>query len=328
MRIPFVWAMQLTKSVVTAEDGVPSVAGRQEREIMKIRLNLISKVFCLCAATAACAQGPCTLQSLTGTYAFYEKGSSSILAGSSATYPYHWGGAVAPFLAIGEVTFSSDGIGRGFYWIRIGSFNSGSEPTPVEVTATELTSDCTGRWEFGFNLLGTVYTIEERFVISDNGRQFRSIPTNTGVPTMAWVGEGHRISKPNDMLANCGSHTLNGSYLITGENLVKMGAASPILSDAVLLRLDFSSGGEVAGTLYEKMGPTGDIQLPVWGTFSIEPDCSFTSSLNAVVQGNPTTIRMRGILFDEGKEIYALNVNDRAVGTQYSFAQGQRIGPE
>ena len=294
---------------------------------MNSRLRMIYASLCMCVGAMACAQAPCTLQSLTGTYAFYDKGSSSILTPDSQPYPYHWAGAVAPFVALGVVTFNTSGFGEGFYWIRIGSFNSGSEPTPIELTATEVNPDCTGKWQFEFNLLGTPYTIEERFLLLDNGRQYRSIPTMTGVPTMAWIGEGHRISKPNEMLANCGSHTANGSYLLTADNLVRMGA-NPILSDTALLRLHFSAGGEAEGTLYEKMGPTGNIELPVWGTISINPDCSFTSTLNAVVQGKETSIPMRGIFFDEGKQLYATNVNDRVVGTQYSFAQGQRMGPE
>ena len=294
---------------------------------MKPRLVVAGALVCIFSAAAVRAEGPCSMQSISGTYALSEKGSSSILDPNSQPYPYHWAGAVAPFVALGEVTFGNNGVGEGFYWIRIGSFNSGPEPTPVEVTITEINEDCSGKWQFEFNLLGTQYTIVERFVLFGNGREFRSIPIQTGVPTMAWIGEGHRVSKPGELLGSCGSHTAQGSYLLAAENLVRLGP-NPIFADAVLLRLSISNTGNVEGTLYEKLGPTGNIQLPVWGTITVSSDCSFTSALNAVVQGNPTTIPMRGVFFNEGKELYALNVNSRTVGTQYSFGYGQRIGPE
>lgn len=291
------------------------------------RIVFVGILICLCSAAALRADSPCNLQTFTGTYALYEKGSSSILDPNSQPHPYHWAGAVAPFLALGEVTMGPNGIGEGFYWIRIGSFNSGPDPVPLELTITEINEDCTGKWQFVFDLLGTPYTIVERFVVSDNGREVHSIPTATGVPTMAWIGEAHRMSKPGELLGNCGSHTAKGKYLMAADNLVRLGP-NPILSDAVLLLLDIANSGDVTGTLYEKLGPTGNIQLPVWGTLTVSEDCSFTSSLNAVVQGNPTTIPLRGVFFDEGKEFYGLNVNARTVGTQYSFGHGKRIGPE
>lgn len=291
------------------------------------RFVVIGTLLWICTAAAIRAEGPCSLQSATGTYVLYEKGSSSVLDPNSQPYPYHWAGAVAPFIALTEVTVGPDGIGEGFYWIRIGSFNSGAEPTPFQMTITEMNEDCTGKWQFEFNLLGTAYTIVERFVLFDNGREIRSIPITTGVPTMAWISEGHRISKPGELLGNCGPQTAKGTYLMTAENLVRLGP-NPILSDAVLLHLDISNSGDVTGTLYEKLGPTGNIQLPVWGTMTVSPNCSFTSNLNAVVQGIPSVIPLRGIFFNQGKELYGLNVNARTVGTQYSFGHGERIGPE
>lgn len=293
---------------------------------MSSLLKFAVTLLCTCAVAGAFAQGPCTLQTIAGTYAFYEKGSSAILDPNSQPYPYHWAGAIAPFISLGEVTISPNGTGEGFYWIRIGSFNSGADATPFQVAVTELNEDCTGKWQFDFTLMGTTYTIEERFVLFDNGRQLRSVPTITGIPTMAWIGEGHRISKPGESLANCGPHTARGTYVLSTENLVRMGT-NPIFADAALLKLNFLNGGNVTGTLYEKLGIKGDIQLPVWGTISVNPDCSFDSALNVVVQGVPSVIPMRGVFMDEGKKLYGLNVNSRAVGTQYSFGQGERIGP-
>jgi hypothetical protein len=173
-------------------------------------------------------------------------------------------------------------------------------------------------------LLGTPYTIEERFVLFDNGRQFRSIPTVTGVPAMAWVGEGHRISKPDEPLDTCGPQTAHGSYVLAAENLVKFGL-NPIFADAILLRFSVSMNGDFDGVMYEKLGPTGNIEVPASGTTTVNPDCTFSMKLDLVIQGKTVTAPVRGVFFDQGKMFYGLNMNSSG-GTQYSVGQGQRIG--
>ena len=297
---------------------------------MNRRLKIVIVLICMCLAIPAIyAQAPCTLQTLAGTYALSEKGSSAILDPSSAPYPFHWAGALAPFVAIGEITYGDNGIGNGFFWIRLGSFNGGLEPIPVEGTITELNQDCTGKWQFPITLLGTTYTIEERFIAFDNGREIRSIPiVSGGAPTNTWIGAAHRISKPGESINTCGPQTANGSYLIAVENLVRFGPTNPIFSDALLLRLDISMNGDYTGKLYEKMGPTGNIVLPVSGRMDVNPDCSYATDLmidfgNGVIAASPT----RGVFFDHGKKLVGLNMNDRPVGTQFSYAEGERIGP-
>jgi hypothetical protein len=296
-----------------------------------IALMVVGLVCLGLAMPAAQAQGPCSLQTFTGTYAIYENGSSAVLDPNSHPYPYHWAGAIAPFVTVGEVTMGDGGVGEGFYWIRTGSLNGGADPIPVEVTITELNEDCTGKFSYLVNLGGDPEptAIVERFILFDNGREFRSVPASisqNGITTLAWLGEGHRISKPGEPLYTCGPQSANGSYLISAENLVRF-PTTPILSDAVLLRLNVSMNGEVTGMLYEKFGPTGNIQLPVWGTFSVDSDCSFASTLNTIIQGAPATIPIRGVFFEQGKKLYGLNVNANPVGTQFSSGVGQRIGP-
>ncbi|MDT8067128.1 MAG: hypothetical protein ROO76_03075 [Terriglobia bacterium] len=299
---------------------------------MKTRITIVVVAFLLMTlgltGPAAQAQGPCNLKSLTGTYAIAEKGSSAILDPNSEPYPLHWAGALSPFVAIGEVTFDGNGIGKGFYWIRIGSFSSGPDPVPVEVTVTELNADCTGKLQFPFNLFGSTYTVEERFISFDNGRESRSIPTETGVPTLTYVGETHRIGKPGDPPNSCGQQTAQGSYLWTVENLVRFDTPYPIFSDALLIRMNVSMTGEFTGTLYEKLGPTGNIELPVWGTTTVNPDCSFVSILNIDFPnlGITATAPVRGVLYDEGKKAFGLNMNSGPIGTQYSFGEAVRIG--
>jgi hypothetical protein len=302
--------------------------GEDVEEIMNRIFNITLMLVCLCAAvTVAQAQGPCSLQTFTGTYAFYERGSSAIFDPTSQPYPFHWAGAFAPFVTVGEVTMGSEGIGDGFYWIREGSLNGGLDPIPVHVTVTEMNKDCTGK----FSYLAGNTTIVERIIVFDNGREFRTIPASisqNGDTTLAWVGEGHRISKPGEPLNTCGPQTAKGAWLWAVENLVRFDTPVPILSDAVLLRFDISMTGDYTGTLYEKLGPHGDIVLPVRGTMTVNPDCSFATGLIIDFGGGVTaTAPVRGVFFDEGKKAFGLNMNTDTTGTQYSVGTGVRIGP-
>jgi len=156
---------------------------------MNFPVKLITSFLCLCLAVpAAYAHKACSLQTLVGTYAIYEKGASSILdPANAAAFPFLTG-ATAPFVNITELTFSPDGVGEGFFWIRIGALSSGLQPIPVQGTVTEMNPNCTGKLQYAVNLpnLGTA-TIEERFLLFDEGREFRSVPTSIqgGIETLA-----------------------------------------------------------------------------------------------------------------------------------------------
>jgi len=100
---------------------------------MSRTLKFIVLLFCSCVAVPAVyAQKECTLQTLTGTYAVYEKGASSFLnlTPPPSQFPY-FSGVTAPFVNLGELTFSPDGVGTGFYWIKIGALNSDFAPFPI-----------------------------------------------------------------------------------------------------------------------------------------------------------------------------------------------------
>ena len=97
------------------------------------------------AVPSAQASEKCSLETMAGTYAFYEKGSSLFvnLSGKPPPPPF-WAAGIVPFLTVGEVTFNPQGVGEGFYWIIAGSLSGGSEPTYVPVTIFEMNPDCTG----------------------------------------------------------------------------------------------------------------------------------------------------------------------------------------
>lgn len=288
-------------------------------------LKLAALLLCLCVAVpAAYAQGICTLQTMTGSYAFYDKGSSLIVDPSQQPFPLHWAAAMAPFVAVGEVTFTPKGVGNGFYWISIGALSGGLNPIPVQVTITEMNPDCSGKYQYSITLPGISATIEERFVLFDNGREFRSVPTSivNGVPTLAWTGTGRRISKSSKPVHTCGPQTSHGTYLLTAENIVTVDPTTAV-ADALFIRADIALTGDYTGTLYEKFGPLPPIELPASGKFTVSPDCSFSATLDVTIQGTPVSIPIRGVFFNEGKEYYGLAIDP---GVPYSFAQGKRIG--
>jgi hypothetical protein len=294
----------------------------------KITIAAMAALFLVCcvAVPAAYSQGTCSLQTLAGTYAIFEKGASSILdpASNPSVFPFLTG-ATAPFVNVTELTFSPYGVGEGFFWIRIGALNGGLKPIPVHVTVTEMNRDCTGKLQYVVNLPNLSASIEERFFLFDEGREFRSVPMSIqgGIDTLAWTGTGHRISKSGKPVYSCGPHSAQGTYLLTAENLVAIDPHTA-LADALFIREEVSLTGDYKGTLYEKLGPIPVDGLPVSGKFTVNPDCSFLSTLIVTVNGTTSTIPINGVFFNEGKEYYALAIDD---GIPYSFAQGKRIGP-
>lgn len=300
---------------------------------MNRTLKLTTLLLCLCIAVPAVyAQGKCSLQTLAGTYAFYEKGSSSIVDLSVQPFPLHWGAAIAPFVNVGKLSFTPDGVGEGFYWIMVGSLNAGIEPIPLHVKITEMNEDCTGKFTYVASLPGGLSaTVEERFILFDNGREYRSIPTTIvdGVPTLAWTGIGRRISKSSKPMNSCGPQTFHGTYLLDCESIDLLDPSIPntAFANSLLFRVNISLAGDFTGTLYEKAGPAS-IEIPVSGTVSVNSDCSFSSTLNTPLPG---TNLERGVLFDQGKEFYMLPIvtvgpgpNDRKP-EKYAFCQGKRI---
>jgi hypothetical protein len=168
-------------------------------------------------------------------------------------------------------------------------------------------------------------TIEERFIVFDNGREYRSVPTSIegGIPTLAWIGAGHRIRKPADPVDSCGPQTAHGTYLISAENLIPVDSTSAF-TDTILFRMDIAMSGDYTGMLYEKLGPLS-VELPVSGKFTVNPDCSFSWDLDLVINDVPAAVGIRGVLFDEGKELYGLAMDE---GIAYSFPQGERVTQE
>ncbi len=301
----------------------------------KISVVVIAGLLLVCCVTAAYADEKCNLRTMIGTYAFYEKGSNLIMDPFQQPYPFHWAPtAYATFANVAEITFKN-GVGHGYYWIYIGALGSRSyDPYPVDVTITEMSPDCTGKMRYAISLPGIPSAIiEERIIVFDNGQEVRTVPTSiqNGIETLAWLGAGHRISKSSKPVTFCGQHTAHGAYVLSAENII---ALDPTLAvaDTLLIRQDVSHNGDYTGTLYEKIGPKA-VQTQVLGTIKVNPDCSFTSTLEIPEFFPGVVLVGKGVFFNEGKEYYVLTLDDPTLppdlqGIKFSFGYGQRASPK
>ena len=299
---------------------------------MNRTLKIAALLLCFCVfVPAAYAQAKCALQTFVGTYAMYEKGSSLFLDPTQQQYPLHFGGASAPFANVGLVTFKPNGIGNGYYWIYAGVISGGFDPIPVQVTITEMKEDCTGKFTYVANLPGGLSTtVEERFVLFDNGREFRSIPTiiQNGIGTLAWLGTGHRISKSGKPMTFCGQQTANGTYVLGIENII-MDQPTTAIADTVLIREDISMTGDYTGKMFEKYADHPPVETWVQGKVTVNPDCSFTSTLQ--IPEYYVNLLGKGVFFNQGKEFYMLVPGDPTLPPdqqwlKFSFVYGKRMG--
>lgn len=308
---------------------------------MSRTFKLIALVLCLCVTDAAVhAQGKCSLRSFAGTYVSFDRGSSLTIdlssigvlgpaPGAQPSPPAWIAKGIVPFVNVAEITYTPEGIGDGYFWMFAGSVRPTLEPMSVHVIITEMNEDCTGKFQY---TLGNGANIEERFIIFDNGRQYRSVPTtivSPGIPTLAWIGTGHRISNGSAPVNFCGAQTAHGRYLLTCENILRSGLYPQMaVSDNFLLRSDISMTGDYSGVLYEKFGMKS-IELPVNGTMVVNSDCSFTDTL--IIPDISSTVVLKGAFFDQGKEYYSMGILNPTVPAtnqdiKYSLCQGTRIG--
>jgi hypothetical protein len=299
-------------------------------------------IFLVCFAIAIPslqAQGKCSMKTFAGSYVSFERGSSMTIdltstgvlspAPNAIPSPPAWmAPGFVPFANIAVITYTPEGSGDGYYWMFEGSTAATLEPIPVHVTVTEMNEDCSGKFRY---FRGDGAEIEERFILLENGRQYRSIPTlikSPGIPTMSWIGSGQRIGRSSEPVNSCGPHTSNGSYLLACSNIQKTVLyPTKAVADSFLLRMDVSMSGDYTGLFYEKFGMTSIDERPAFGTVHVNPDCSFEATLN--IQNITGSFEVRGAFVDEGKGLFAmgiLNPSQQTQSVKYSFCQGTSIG--
>jgi hypothetical protein len=286
------------------------------------------------AIPAARAQAPCSLRTMAGTFVSVDRGASLTVdltqpgvlgpaPGAKPSPPAWLVPGFAPFVNIARVTYTPDGIGDGYFWMFAGSVGPAPEPIPLHIEITELNEDCTGKFHYA---LPNGATIEERIIVFDNGRQYRSVPlsiSSPGIQNLSWIGSGQRVSPDHQSGA---PHPANpqGSYLLACDNVQRSAIYTErAVAAAFLLRMDVSRTGDFTGLLYERYGALSTDGREAWGSLTVSPDGSFTSSIS--FQGITLSSELRGVFFDEGKEFYALAIPRSGGSTQYSFCQGTRI---
>lgn len=298
-----------------------------------MRRKLLLSIFFFVTAPLVVAQAECTLQTVSGTYAMYEQG-FSLVASLATTTPSWAAPSLIPFGNITEITFDDNGVGEGFYWLWRGALRADIDAAPEHALITELNPDCTGKIEYQVPVPGSTVpaTIPERIIVFDEGREIRTVPLTiaNGIPTMAWLGEGHRIIKGNGPPTNGGPQMVSGTYIATCQNIVTSPANPAIaVADAFILRLDVGMNGDFTGQIFEKMGPASIEGHSVWGRFDVNPNCSINGTL--LFDGIPGTILTRGVLFDGGKQLYITGVYNIGKpadqqGLKYSMCHGTRAG--
>jgi hypothetical protein len=279
---------------------------------------------------AAHAQEVCSSRTLVGTYAFQEKGSSTIIPSLTplAAVPNHWAALIAPYDVMGLVTFPPEGDGEGFIWVRSGAVNSGSFKLPLQIQGS-MNANCTGDFTATVTLppgsTPSTETIVGHSFASVNGQDFYTIPTSASDPFLAWIGVGHRIGKGGNAAETCGPETAQGTYLVTAENIVPNPGLPSVpaeaFSDAILLRMDVSMSGEVTGVLYEKFGPVPFNDSDVTGTMTVNADCTYSLELTFKRGSTDVTPEIEGVFFNQGKGLYGVFVS----GFPFSVVQGERI---
>ena len=141
----------------------------------------------LIGASAASAQGRCTMDELAATYAFEFRGSMTSLLGP--TPPIDWSMVSRPFIFVGWFTVQAGGSMGREGWVILGRISSGLTARPFDGQLSELDeTTCTAVLEWlgspaprspaGFHL--------DRLVFVDNGREFRSMLTQS--PSGRWRG--------------------------------------------------------------------------------------------------------------------------------------------
>lgn len=260
---------------------------------MRARATAVVLFTLLAFAPAAFAQAPCSIQTITGTYAVQTTGWSAY--GSIFTSPlgptYQLVGGEA--VLVGQVTIARDGTAVGTYWGVYVAF-----PVPVtSFTARySVNPDCTGE---SIDEWGTA----DKFVVLDNGKELRA---------MTWLGFGtsvtrqYRITRADDPAPRCGQHTLRGTYMDACEGIALTGELDPdglpLIATANSLMVWTAKDGRLTGTYHGKQFgfPDTFTESGVSGTYVVHGDCTVDVDLSLELLPG-LTFKARSVLFDQGK---------------------------
>ena len=260
--------------------------------IMRGTLIAALVVVLAAAAPAAWAQ-PCSLQTVTGTYAVQVTGRSYVgsvmnVEGYGPIYELLGGQAVI----VGQLTIAANGAYTGTYW---GVYVAAPiPPTPVAGWVS-VNPDCT------INDSGT-----DKGVVLDNGQEIRFI---------TWQAEGTNISTWYRMTPadgegpRCGQQTFSGTYMerCEGYSFFSLGEGQPPgVATSTSLLLYSARDGVLTGTYkgkvfgYPNQPPL--VESALSATYTVNPDCTIEKVYSLGFLPPGYVIKSRGVLFDEGKQ--------------------------
>lgn len=261
---------------------------------MRLRLRMAALAVGMSFAVLplqARAQAPCSIKTITGTYAAQIGGGAFAGDLVTAGVPYRLTGGVASLVA--RVTVAADGSVQGPMW---GVFVAEPVEGPYLAHVT-VNPDCTGQWvdpDYSF-----------RFVVLEQGEEIRSIAWegvfNSGIQT--W----HRITRAADPAPRCGQHSFRGNYAMRCEGYELTGEGSGLASASMLFVLS-AADGVMTGRMYaSRFGlPFPAVtESGVSGTYAVHEDCTLDGDMSLDVLPG-LAYRTRGVLFDQGKQAVGL----------------------
>jgi hypothetical protein len=253
------------------------------------------------AAVPAQAQGPCTLNTIAGTYALEMKGQA--FQGGISAVPGPLGvpmleGTVFPIYMTGPFTVRRDGTAEGTYSGLFGLAPLGV-PDPLPMTGTfTVHSDCTGEMEApnGFGGINV-----DKFVILDNGREIRTVGIS-GAP-FAWQFTMVRIGRGDESAPMCNPNTARGRYVMRCEGFEATSPGPPPTFAGVLplFVFDVAADGTMTGRHFSRDHPVEG--FAVSGQWTVNPDCTTQTTMQTDALPG-VTILARGVSYDNGKEAF------------------------
>lgn len=249
------------------------------------------------------AQGPCSVNTIAGTYAWEMKGQA--FQGGIAATPGPGGvpllqGTVFPIYMTGVATVGRDGIGQGSYSGLFGLVPLGyPEPLPLTTMTFTVHSDCTGEMEApnGFSGINV-----DKIVILDEGREIRTVGIS-GAP-FAWQFTMVRIGRGAEPAPLCSPDAIRGSYVMRceGFEVTSPGPPPAFVGVLPLFVIDVEADGTITGRHFSRDHPTEG--FAVSGQMTVNPDCTTASAIQTDALPG-ATILTRGVSYDNSKEGFA-----------------------
>ncbi len=287
---------------------------------MKTWTYCLIAVAVLFAFVVPVAAQECSMQTITGTYAFRYVG-MSFMGGSpfpanvppnpaGGVLPLHAPGAYLAGTQLGIFTINPDGSVVGDSWLAYGPFRqnlSGAAAITsigVQKTPSGEVLGCVGTMQYA-NLAfpGSPDTID-KFIVLNNGDEMRAVHVSNGSPITASIAVGKRITRSLDAAPRCGQQTLNGTYAAICPGPLYLG--SQTLGASAMLHLKLEAG-DLKGVLYSRVEYQPS-EIPVNGSFTVNADCTGDGYLYAPGYLPAPTAKMvyKLLTFDEGKGAFLM----------------------